>query len=155
MRDYAELILDLRRHHCDAKEDDTQEVCEECAYDVIVADKSKFNGITDVCTCGLMHRAADAIEEMLDELTTIRKQLPHWISVEDEPPKENGRYLVRYKRDVNLGDEETVHEDEIRIMRFFVDDGWRYPIICNDHVRLVNEEVTHWMPLPTPPKGVE
>ena len=155
MRDYAELILDLRRHHCDAKEDDTQEVCEECAYDVIVADKSKFNGITDVCTCGLMHRAADAIEELLDELTTIRKQLPHWISVEDEPPKENGRYLVRYKRDVNLGDEETVHEDEIRIMRFFVDDGWRYPIICNDHVRLVNEEVTHWMPLPTPPKGVE
>ena len=155
MRDYAELILDLRRHHCDAKEDDTQEVCEECAYDVIVADKSKFNGITDVCTCGLMHRAADAIEELLDELTTIRKQLPHWISVEDEPPKENGRYLVRYKRDVNLGDEETVHEDEIRIMRFFVDDGWRYPIICNDHVRLVNEEVTHWMPLPAPPKGVE
>ena len=62
---------------------------------------------------------------------------------------------MRYKRDVNLGDEETVHEDEIRIMRFFVDDGWRYPIICNDHVRLVNEEVTHWMPLPTPPKGVE
>ena len=155
MRDYAELILDLRRHHCDAKEDDTQEVCEECAYDVIAADKSKFNGITDVCTCGLMHRAADAIEELLDELTTIRKQLPHWISVEEEPPKENGRYLVRYKRDVNLGDEETVHEDEIRIMRFFVDDGWRYPIICNDHVRLVNEEVTHWMPLPAPPKGVE
>lgn len=155
MRDYAELILDLRRHHCDAKEDDTQEVCEECSYDVIVADKSKFNGITNVCTCGLMHRAADAIEELLDELTTIRKQLPHWISVEDEPPKENGRYLVRYKRDVNLGDEETVHEDEIRIMRFFVDDGWRYPIICNDHVRLVNEEVTHWMPLPAPPKGVE
>ena len=65
MRDYVELILDLRRHHCDAKEDDTQEVCEECAYDVIVADKSKFNGITDVCTCGLMHRAADAIEELL------------------------------------------------------------------------------------------
>ena len=71
MRDYVELILDLRRHHCDAKEDDTQEVCEECAYDVIVADKSKFNGITDVCTCGLMHRAADAIEELLAERTAF------------------------------------------------------------------------------------
>ena len=109
-----------------------------------------YNGSGEICDA-----AADAIEELLDELTTIRKQLPHWISVEDEPPKENGRYLVRYKRDVNFGDEETVHEDEIRIMRFFVDDGWRYPIICNDHVRLVNEEVTHWMPLPAPPKGVE
>lgn len=70
MRDYAELISDLRRHHCDAKEDDTQEVCEECAYDVIVSDKSKFNGITDVCTCGLMHRAADAIEELQRLKTT-------------------------------------------------------------------------------------
>ena len=28
-------------------------------------------------------QAADAIEELLDELTTIRKQLPHWISVEE------------------------------------------------------------------------
>ena len=96
----------------------------------------------------LMQDAADAIEELL-------AAAPKWISVEDEPPKENGRYLVRYKRDANLGDEETVHEDEIRIMRFFVDDGWRYPIICNDHVRLVNEEVTHWMPLPKAPKEVE
>ena len=114
-------------------------------------------GETFVCEAHgcILSNAADAIEELLAELTTIRKQLPHWISVEDEPPKENGRYLVLYKRDVNLGDEETVHEDEIRIMRFFVDDGWRYPIICNDHVRLVNEEVTHWMPLPAPPKGVE
>ena len=96
----------------------------------------------------LTNDAADAIEE-------LQAAVPHWISVEDEPPKENGRYLVRYKRDVDLGDEETVHEDEIRIMRFFVGDGWRYPIICNDHVRLVSEEVTHWMPLPAPPKEVQ
>ena len=103
----------------------------------------------DVCCQGgekdILKDAADAIEELL-------AAVPKWISVEDEPPKENGRYLVRYKRDVNLGDEETVHEDEIRIMRFFVDDGWRYPIICNDYVRLVNEAVTHWMQLPAPPK---
>ena len=132
MRDYATISKRLRRYS------------ENCVAYKLDADFA--NAVTD---------AADAIEELLAELTTIRKQLPHWISVEDEPPKENGRYLVRYKRDVNLGDEETVHEDEIRIMRFFVDDGWRYPIICNDHVRLVNEEVTHWMPLPTPPKGVE
>lgn len=106
----------------------------------------------DVCCQGgekdILKDAAYAIEELLSAM-------PQWISVEDEPPKENGRYLVRYKRDVNLGDEETAHEDEIRIMRFFVDDGWRYPIICNDHVRLVNEEVTHWMPLPEAQKEVE
>ena len=61
---YDELIAELRQHHCDAKEDDTQEVCVECAYDVIIADKTKFSGIKSVCVCGLMHRAADAIEEL-------------------------------------------------------------------------------------------
>lgn len=83
MRDYAELISDLRRHHCDAKEDDTQEVCEECAYDVIVADKSKFNGITDVCTCGLMHRAADAIEELLAERNKYKAYFDNVSSLPD------------------------------------------------------------------------
>lgn len=61
---YDELLAELRMHHCDAKEDDTQEVCEECAYDVIIADKSVPSGIASVCVCGLMHRAADAIEEL-------------------------------------------------------------------------------------------
>lgn len=61
---YDELIEELRQHHCDAKEDDTQEVCEECAYDVIIADKSAPSGIASVCVCGLMNRAADAIEEL-------------------------------------------------------------------------------------------
>ena len=46
---YDELIEELRRHHCDAKEDDTQEVCEECAYDVIIEDKSVPSGIASVC----------------------------------------------------------------------------------------------------------
>lgn len=61
---YDELIADLRRHHCNAKEDDTQEVCDECPYDVIIADKSRPTGITSVCVCGLMNRAADALEEL-------------------------------------------------------------------------------------------
>ena len=61
---YEKLIAELRQHHCDAREDDTQEVCEECAYDVIIADKSVPSGISSVCVCGLMHRAADAIEEL-------------------------------------------------------------------------------------------
>ena len=158
MRDY-EAVLKQARTCANRKYCDLGGNCEY--YDL------------DVCCQGgekdILNEAADAIEELLKEngklensgrvlmaaFARLKEKVPHWISVEDEPPKENGRYLVRYKRDVNLGDEETVHEDEIRIMRFFVDDGWRYPIICNDHVRLVNEEVTHWMPLPEAPEEVE
>lgn len=65
---YDELIAELRQHHCDAKEDDTQEVCEECAYDVIIADESVPSGIASVCVCGLMNRAANAIEELANKL---------------------------------------------------------------------------------------
>ena len=153
MRDYEKTIKDLRscgdRNNLD---------CKGCSRD-----------LSPICNDELENDAADAIEELLAENAEWKTELRHtldkneellaavpkWVSVEDEPPKENGRYLVRYKRDVDLGDGETVHDDKIRVMRFFVDDGWRYPIICNDHVRLVNEEVTHWMPLPKAPKEVE
>lgn len=70
---YDELIAELRQHHCDAKEDDTQEVCEECAYDVIIACESVPSGIASVCVCGLMNRAADAIEE----LSKLADAIPH------------------------------------------------------------------------------
>ena len=140
MRDYAELIVDLRRHHCDAKENDTQEVCEECAYDVIVADKSKFNGITDVCTCGLMHRAADAIEELLDELTTIRKQFPRWISVEERLPHYLDYVLCVNKFGIQM----------VGYLTDYKEGGFR----CESGMDSC-DYITHWMPLPTPPKGVE
>ena len=36
---------------------------------------------------------------------------------------------------------------------FFVDDGFRMPTHIPDWINEeINEEVTHWMPLPEPPK---
>lgn len=80
---YDELIEELRRHHCDAKEDDTQEVCEECAYDVIIADESVPSGIASVCVCGLMNRAANAIEELAIE-ETAKGGCPHDCETPDD-----------------------------------------------------------------------
>lgn len=76
---YDELIAELRQHHCDAKEDDTQEVCEECAYDVIIADESVPSGIASVCVCGLMNRAANAIEELQNK---VDRAIGFWDSLE-------------------------------------------------------------------------
>ena len=79
---------------------------------------------------------------------------PRWIPVTERLPEENGRYLVRYVRDIDL--EGGVHSDEVRTMRF-VDAQWRFPFICNPDVRkfVTREKVTHWMPLPEPPKEEE
>ena len=82
---YDELIAELRQHHCDAKEDDTQEVCEECSYDVIIVDKSAPSGLASVCVCGLMNRAADAIEE----LSAYARQI--------EELRKDGYYLQKTK----------------------------------------------------------
>ena len=60
MRDYAAISKRLRRYS------------ENCVAYKLDADFA--NAVTD---------AADAIEELLDELTTIRKQFPRWISVEE------------------------------------------------------------------------
>ena len=165
MRDYAELILDLRRHHCDAKEDDTQEVCEECAYDVIVADKSKFNGITDVCTCGLMHKAADAIEELLarDVVPTdfherclqleirkrieLEKQMPHWISVEERLPERDEKVHICFM----FANKPHIEVGELWSDGKFYAEGDEYCL----PMYLKERKATHWMPLPEPPKEVQ
>lgn len=122
-------------------------------------------------------QAADAIEAMNCELKSLYKLLgthpdprgengeagvkcmvlskkentTRWIPVTERLPKENGRYLVRYVRDIGLAD--GVHSDEVRIMRF-ADAQWRFPFICNPDVRelVTMEKVTHWMPLPETPK---
>ncbi len=95
---------------------------------------------------GWMHEAADAIEALSKTEKTTR-----WIPVTERLPKENGRYLVRYVRDID-----GVHSDEVRIM-WFADAQWRFPFICNPNVRelVTMEKVTHWMPLPEPPKEGE
>ena len=75
-----------------------------------------------------------------------------WISVDDRLPDETGRYLAVKKRIApnELGGNRT----DIVILRFFVDDGFRMPTHIPDWINgEINEEVTHWMPIPELPKG--
>lgn len=118
---YNELIEELRRHHCDAKEDDTQEVCEECAYDVIIADKSVPSGIASVCVCGLMNRAADAIEELADNY------VGKWIKIESRPMTEE----ERKERSEYIG-YDIEYEDAIIYTSRLPDDGQEV-LVCNKY----------------------
>ena len=75
-----------------------------------------------------------------------------WISVDDRLPDETGRYLAVKKR--IAPDELGGNRTDIVILRFFVDDGFRMPTHIPDWINgEINEEVTHWMPLPEMPKG--
>lgn len=64
--------------------------------------------------------------------------MPDWISLRDDPPKENGRYLCTNGYEVDIGWYSVKHK------QFIDSDGWRY------FAKMVG--VTHWMPLPKPKK---
>ena len=92
------------------------------------------------------------IQDLRRENAGLRSRVPEWISVDDRLPDETGRYLVVKKR--IAPDELGGNRTDIVILRFFVDDGFRMPIHIPDWINEeIDEEVTHWMPIPQPPKG--
>ena len=92
------------------------------------------------------------IQDLRRENAELKARVPKWISVDDRLPEETGRYLVVKKR--IAPDELGGNRTDIVILRFFVDDGFRMPTHIPDWINEeINEEVTHWMPLPQPPKG--
>ena len=105
------------------------------------------------CLCDLMQKAANAIEELRSQLESHRdsqnairleeKQATSdgWIPVTERLPDEEGRYMCNVKS--------------------FAFPGCFYQAIlqCDKHGfregNIYTDDVTHWMPLPEPPKEVE
>ena len=110
-----------------------------------------------------LDKANDAVEELSEQLeneteyaTALNSYVPQWISVKDALPEEDGDYLVSYEE----GYREDYGFDEIGIAPFEVDcEGFGIWQEHFDHYTLgslgtewVDIPVTHWMPLPEPPK---
>ena len=90
--------------------------------------------------------------DIADYLIAHGVTVQEWISVDDRLPDKTGKYLAVKKR--IAPDDFGGNRTDIVIIRFFVDDGFRMPIHIPDWInKKINEEVTHWMPLPQPPKG--
>lgn len=92
--------------------------------------------------------ARDIAQHLVDHAVAFQK----WVSVDDRLPDKTGRYLVLKNRIAPdcLGGNRT----DIVILRFFVDEGFRIPTHIPDWINEeINEEVTHWMPLPQLPNG--
>ncbi len=93
----------------------------------------------------------DTYEEQAEYLISHGVTVHEWISVDDRLPEETGRYLTVKKR--IAPDDFGGNRTDIVIIRFFVDDGFRMPIHIPDWInKKINEEVTHWMPIPPEPQ---
>ena len=101
----------------------------------------KSCGADGSCRCQMEGEAADAIEGL---------SKPKWIPVTERLPEGNGRYLAVLKR-YGFVDDIKLNDEQIRIMRYH--DKWYLPYHVPDWINdTLKQEVTHWMPLPTPPK---
>lgn len=86
------------------------------------------------------------IESFIDACPTLEEKMPGWISVKDRLPENNVRVLVCS----NNGDKDSA----IAITHYtqkkygFNIEGWNEPW----QYFFYNHDITHWMPLPEPPK---
>ena len=85
----------------------------------------------------LMQDAADAIEELL-------AAVPHWISVEERLPEKHVEVLICT---------EDYEKNELGFANTAVWDGSEWIETWNRKESILY--VSHWMPLPAPPKEVE
>lgn len=77
----------------------------------------------------------EALEQQQAEIEKLKKA-QEWISVKDELPDDDGGFLTMVKDD---------------------DDLYIHYFICEEEIKYwtTSQDVTHWQPLPEPPKEVK
>ena len=90
------------------------------------------------------HELADPIEAVADYLLDSGVTVQEWIPVEDRLPEE-GEYVLCILKGFNYG-------GKIQVCKFVPADKFKDKPYF-EHFRNGFPSVTHWMPLPQPPKG--
>ena len=91
------------------------------------------------------------IQDLRRENAELRARVPKWISVEDRLPEESGLYITFGCTAVPV---RLPHNFDKDMGKFGV--WWDYDTDGKKHPRyrfIEAEDITHWMPLPEPPKG--
>ena len=95
------------------------------------------------------------IYEFADCLLANGVTVQEWISVKDRLPEDSGYYLVVY-RDKYNGSISIAFDMYVKCN---IGEWWESEFACDITkqflwvAKLQEQEVTHWMPLPQPPKG--
>ena len=90
------------------------------------------------------HELADPTEAVADYLLDSGVTMQEWIPVEDRLPEE-GEYVLCVLKGFNYG-------GKIQVCKFVPADKFKDKPYF-EHFRNGFPSVTHWMPLPHPPKG--
>ena len=91
------------------------------------------------CIGVLFKHCIDQIERDQKEIAALRAKLPKWISVKERLPIDRlKKYLVAFR---------DAGGSIVDMARYFPSDGWT----C-DNWDVPQNLITHWMPLPEPPK---
>lgn len=119
-----ELVKALR--HCS-----NDYPCKTCPVELQKAESN--------CIGVLFKHCIDQIERDQKEIEALREKLPKWISVKERLPIDRLKeYLVAFR---------DVGGSIVDMARYFPSDGWT----C-DNWDVPQNLITHWTPLPEPPK---
>lgn len=117
------------------------------------------------------------IQDLRVENAELRARVPQWISVKDRLPETEQEVLILADRRNYMIITTAIYEDgtvttedsiwgwqdcgfryDEETDQYIISEGWwEYRHYNPDDVydNYIDDEVTHWMPLPEPPKGVE
>lgn len=119
---------------------------------------------SDAEDAAILYKAADAIDDLSREIdidnaaiTAMDAAMPRWIPVTERLPEKTGTYLAWMKWDPTEADEEpsaypVLYDADAEGFGWWKSyyDGETLGWAGEDFVRY--EGITHWMPLPEPPK---
>lgn len=117
-------------------------ISREAAIDKMRSLKSRFRAKND-WDSGYDTAIAEAFEHIKRVPVADVQPVNQWISVKDRLPEKEQRVLVFYKV---IGEKNRIHNDVIAT-------NWRKS--NGDFIPFEDYEITHWMPLPEPPKDGE
>ncbi len=108
----------------------------------------------DILGCRIAREAAELIEKLTDrcaryaEEITVAQERTRWVPVEERLPEEGVPVLINY-----IGTDGEVYADGVAVWTECGCFWWEGSLAdCEEDVAV---PITHWMPLPEPPKEVE
>ena len=107
--------------------------CKQCPYDYDCDMADGFSVLAYDDVSAYIQHLENHIEELNEKMAQFEANQPKWISVEERLPEKNGKYIV------------CTAKGSVYCTKFSID-------VCGIFHTDMYTHITHWMPLPEPPK---